>query len=99
MKVRLPKEARRLARAALRVRPQLPPSRRYGTPIGLGIAAAIGRGDAVDGARVLSFLQRARPAYQLALKKGTRSPRTSRAVGAYYLWGGEPARRYLERLI
>lgn len=95
MRVRLPKEARRLARSALKVRAELPPSRRYGTPSGVGMAVAISRGDTVDAQRVFGFLSRFRPAYQLALKQKRKSPRTSKVVGAYMLWGGEPAYRYL----
>jgi len=99
MRVRLPKEARRLARSALKVRAELPPSRRYGTPAGVGMAAAIARGDTVDAARVYGFLSRFRPAYQLAVRSKRRSPRTSKVVGAYMLWGGEPAYRYLSERV
>ena len=98
-RVRLGREAARLAQRALDARGGLPLSRRYGTPAGLAQARRIARGEPVDAARTRAFLARFRPAYQLAMRSKRRSPRTSKVVGAYMLWGGEPAYRYLAKRV
>ena len=59
-RVRLGREAARLAQRALDARGGLPPSRRYGTPAGLAQARRIARGEPVDAARTRAFLARFR---------------------------------------
>ncbi len=90
-RVRLGREAARLAQRALDVRGGLPASRRYDTPAGLAQARRIARGEAVDASRTRAFLARSRPIYLREYRKGHRSPETSKAIGAWWLWGGSPA--------
>ena len=96
-RVRPPKEARRLARSSLRARLGLPPDLKYSTRAGLYVAKRISTGETVDGDAVYRFLVRWEPAYQRELRAGRKSPRTSKVVGAYYLWGGPPMLAYLRR--
>ena len=90
-RVRLGREAARLAQRALDARGRLPPSRRYGTTAGLAQARRIARDEPVDAARTRAFLARFRPIYLREYRKGHRSPETSKAIGAWWLWGGSPA--------
>jgi len=45
----------------------------------------------VDAARTRAFLARFRPIYLREYRKGHRTPDTSKAIGAWWLWGGSPA--------
>ena len=96
-RVRPPKEARRLARSALRTRADLPKSEKFSTPAGLYAGKRISTGETVDGDAVYRFLTRWEAAYQRELRAGRKSPRSSKIVGAYYLWGGPPMLAYLRR--
>lgn len=97
-RVKLPASARKLARAALRVRADLRPSDKFGTDAGVYTARRIAASETVDGDRVLAFLERWNAAYMRELREGRSSPRSSKTVGAYFLWGGNAARAYLKRL-
>ncbi len=97
-RVKLPAAARRLARSALEVRTELHPDLKFGTETGVYVARRIAASETVDGDRVLGFLERWRPAYQSELRAGRSSPRKSKTVGAYFLWGGAPALAHLRRL-
>lgn len=96
MRVILPKTAAAAAARALRVRKTLPPSRQYGTAVGLSQARKISRGQPIDAKRTYSFLSRAYPAYRDAMRRGL-GPETSKAIGAFLLWGGMPAYNSLSR--
>jgi len=78
------------ARRALEIREKLPPSRRYGTLTGLKRARQIINGDNLSLStlvRMRSYLLRARPNYRKAKSEG-KTAETSKAIGAYDLWGG-----------
>ena len=96
-RVKLPAAARRLARSALKVRADLRPDDKFGTEAGVYTARRIAASETVDGDRVLAFLERWRQAYQRELRRGRSSPRSSKTVGAYFLWGGNPALVFLRR--
>lgn len=87
-----PEAARREAAIALRVRAELPPSQRGGTPIGIARAVQLrdGRAVSLDTARrMLAFFQR-NARFEFADKP-------SKAWQAWRLWGGTPARDSLQR--
>ena len=96
-RVKLPAAARRLARSALKVRADLRPDDKFGTEAGVYTARRIAASETVDGDRVLAFLERWRQAYQRELQRGRSSPRSSKTVGAFFLWGGYPALVFLRR--
>ena len=98
MRVVLGKGAANAAARALRVRKTLPPSRQYGTAVGLSQARKISQGKPIDAKRTYSFLSRAYPAYRDAVRRGL-SPETSKAIGAFLLWGGMPAYNQLSRAL
>ena len=89
--MRLGARAARKAREALKIRQGLPASKRYGTPAGLAQARKIAQNQPIDPVRTAGFLRRFRPIYLAAYRDGHRSPRTSKAIGAWDLWGGSPA--------
>ncbi len=96
MGVKLPAASRKLARDALALSRTLPESARAGTRVGLAVASRIARGLPVDGERVFAYLSRAEPAYRNARAQGL-TPDKSKAVQAFYLWGGRPALAALRR--
>jgi hypothetical protein len=81
------------ARSALDARERVPPSRRAGTPVGIARANQLARGDNISIntlVRMRSYLERAESAYKTARGKGL-DISTSKAIQAYYLWGGPRA--------
>lgn len=96
-RVVLPQQAAKAAERALKIRKTLPASRQYGTPAGLSQARKIAASREVDAARTWSFLSRAQPA-SVAARIAGKTARESKAIGAYDLWGGAAAYRYLRRL-
>lgn len=88
-----PTYIRDAARSALDARERVPQSRKAGTPVGIARANQLARGDNVSVntlVRMRSYLERAEPAYRDARKKGL-DIKTSKAIMAYYLWGGPRA--------
>jgi len=88
-----PKYMADAAKKALEIRKDLPPSRQYGTRVGLARANQIANGDnlSVDTlVRMRSYLLRARLNYKQAKNQG-RTAENSKAIGAYLLWGGPRA--------
>ena len=97
-RVKLPAAARRLARAALRARADKRADEKFGAAHSVYAARRISASETVDGDQVLGFLTMTLPKYQKELARGRRSPSSSDIVGVFFLWGGEPARVYLEKL-
>jgi len=89
--VRLGRAAAKKAKKALEIRASLPVSQRFGTPAGLAQARKIAKNEPIDPVRTSAFLRRFRPIYLKAYRSGHRSPKTSKAIGAWDLWGGTPA--------
>lgn len=88
-----PKEVRDAARRALEARDNVPNSRRAGTPVGLARANQLANGDNVSESTLLrmwSYLSRAEYDYKRAKAKGL-DLESSKAIQAYYLWGGPAA--------
>ena len=88
-----PDYMRKAARKALDIRKELPPSRQYGTRVGLARANQIANGDNLSLStlvRMRSYLIRARENYRTARDKGL-TAENSKAIGAYLLWGGPRA--------
>ena len=88
-----PQDVRQAVQRALDVRKELPPSRRAGTPVGVKRAADLARGANISEStliRMRSYLLRAREDYLTARKQG-KNIETSKAIQAYYLWGGPAA--------
>jgi len=88
-----PDYIRKVAKKALEVRAELPPSRRAGTPVGIARAAQLARGDNVSVSTLLrmrSYLSRAKENYQRAKARGL-TREDSKAIQAYELWGGPRA--------
>ena len=83
------------ARKALEHRKTLPPSQRYGTPVGLARARDIARGVRLSRdtiVRMRSFLARHRGNAERQREAGL----YGRARGAYDLWGGFEAVSWVE---
>ena len=88
-----PQNVRESAQRALDVRKELPPSRKAGTPVGVKRASDLARGANISNStlmRMKSYLLRAREDYLNARKQG-KNIETSKAIQAYYLWGGPAA--------
>lgn len=88
-----PDYIRKVAKNALEVRAELPPSRRAGTPVGIARAAQLANGDNVSISTLLrmrSYLSRAKENYQRAKAQG-KNRENSKAILAYELWGGPRA--------
>ena len=88
-----PKEVRDSAKKALEIRSELPPSRKAGTPVGVKRASDLARGANISNStliRMRSYLLRAREDYLNARKQG-KNMSNSKAIQAYYLWGGPAA--------
>ena len=89
------------ARKALEIRKDLPPSRRYGTAVGLARANQLVNGDNLSLEtliRMRSYLIRARSNYDSAISRGL-SAKNSKAIGAYNLWGGPRALSWVNKQI
>ena len=94
-----PKEVQQAARRALEARDRVPPSRKAGTPVGLARANQLANGDNISEGTLLrmhSYLSRAEPDYKQARAKGL-DLETSKAIQAYYLWGGPAALAWVRR--
>jgi hypothetical protein len=92
---------RSAAKKALDIRKDLPPSRQYGTRVGLARANQIANGDNLSTStlvRMRSYLIRARENYRTARDKGL-TAENSKAVGAYLLWGGPRALSWVNQQI
>jgi hypothetical protein len=94
-----PKEVQQAARRALAARDNVPPSRKAGTPVGLARANQLANGDNISEGTLLrmhSYLSRAEYDYKQARAKGL-DLETSKAIQAYYLWGGPAALAWVRR--
>jgi len=81
------------AKRALEARRNVPPSRKAGTPVGIARANQLARGDNLSTntlVRMRSYLERAKSNYDDARAKGL-NLETSKAIQAFYLWGGPRA--------
>jgi hypothetical protein len=81
------------ARRALEFRKTLPPSRKFGTPVGLARARDIANNVALSQdtiKRMKSYLARARDSYNMYLKEPDETKRGS-GYWSYNLWGGVSA--------
>ena len=96
-----PQNLRQAARRALEARDSVPPSRKAGTPVGLARANQLANGDNLSLEtlkRMRSYLERAEPAYREAKAQG-KSIEESKAIMAYYLWGGPQALAWVNQQI
>jgi len=87
------------ARKALDIRKDLPPSRQYGTLVGLARANQLANGENISQdtlVRMRSYLLRARANYRTAKNQG-KTAENSKAIGAYLLWGGPRALAWVEQ--
>ena len=94
-----PKPVRDAARKALDARENVAPSRRAGTRVGLARANQLANGDNVSYAtlrRMRSYLLRAKENYDNAREQGL-NIENSKAIQAYYLWGGPRALTWVNR--
>lgn len=94
-----PKAVQEAAQRALDARESVSPYLRAGTPVGIARANQLARGDNVSEntlIRMYSYLMRAKFDYEQAKNQG-RDIRTSRAIQAYYLWGGPAALAWVRR--
>lgn len=88
-----PKYMADAAKKALEIREELPPSRKYGTAVGLARANQLVNGENLSIntlVRMRSYLLRARENYRSA-KSQNKTAENSKAIGAYLLWGGPRA--------
>jgi len=88
-----PKSIQDAAKRALTAREQVTPSNRAGTLVGLARANQLANGDNVSVSTLLrmrSYLLRAKANYTRARSQGL-TLKTSKAIQAYYLWGGPSA--------
>jgi len=96
-----PDYIRDAAKRALDTRKSVSPSRRAGTPVGVARANQLANGDNLSLntlIRMRSYLERAKPAYQEARAKGL-DMEESKAIMAYYLWGGPRALAWVNEQI
>ena len=88
-----PKQVRDNAKKALEARDKVPPSRKAGTAVGLARANQLAKGENISEATLLrmrSYLLRAKFDYRQARERGL-NMENSKAIQAYYLWGGPAA--------
>jgi len=81
------------AKRALEARESVPNSRKAGTLVGVARANQLANGVNLSLntlVRMRSYLERAKPAYEEARSQG-KSMTESKAIMAYYLWGGPRA--------
>jgi len=86
------------AKRSLRVWKTLPYSKKYGTTVGHAMAKKIASGKPVPARKVYSFLNRSYPNYFKAKSRGG-DETTSKAIGAFNLWGGVAAMNQLSRFL
>ncbi len=94
-----PKSVQAAAQRALDARAEVPPSARAGTPVGIARARDLARGADVSEntlVRMYSYLMRAKFDYDAAREQG-KDIKNSRAIMAYYLWGGPAALAWVKR--
>jgi hypothetical protein len=94
-----PQAVRTAARQALEARENVPPSRKAGTPVGIARANQLARGDNISDdtlLRMWSYLSRAEFDYKRARDQGL-DLESSKAIQAYYLWGGPAAFAWVRR--
>lgn len=94
-----PKNVQDAAKRALAARERVPPSRKAGTPVGIARANQLARGDNVSESTLLrmwSYLSRAEYDYKRARDQGL-DLESSKAIQAYYLWGGPAALAWVRR--
>lgn len=88
-----PAYIRDAAKRALEARDKVPPSRKAGTPVGIARANQLANGVNLSLntlKRMRSYLERAESNYREARAQG-KNLETSKAIQAYYLWGGPRA--------
>ena len=84
-----PNNVRKLARRALEVRSELPPSKRAGTPVGIARAKQLANGDNLSNntlKRIKSFIARHKPNYERARQQG-KDITDGGVILAMALWG------------
>jgi hypothetical protein len=94
-----PKEVQAAARKALEARDNVPNSRKAGTPVGLARANQLANSENVSESTLLrmwSYLSRAKADYDAAKARGL-DLESSKAIQAYYLWGGPAALAWVRR--
>jgi len=94
-----PDYIRDAAKRALEARDRVPPSRKAGTPVGIARANQLANGVNVSVntlKRMRSYLERAESTYKEARAQG-KSMEESKAIMAYYLWGGPRALAWVNR--
>ncbi len=94
-----PSYIKQAANKALEARKKVAPSRRAGTPVGVARANQLARGDNLSIntlVRMRSYLERAESTYKEAREQG-KNIEDSKAIMAYYLWGGPRALAWVNR--
>jgi hypothetical protein len=94
-----PKTVQDAAQSALDARSEVSPYLRAGTPVGIARARDLANGADVSTntlERMYSYLMRAKFDYDAARKQG-KTIKNSRAIMAYYLWGGPAALAWVRR--
>jgi hypothetical protein len=94
-----PKAVQEAARRALEARERVPPSRKAGTPVGIARANQLANGENLSAntlLRMWSYLSRAEYDYKIAQDRGL-DLESSKAIQAYYLWGGPAALAWVRR--
>jgi hypothetical protein len=94
-----PQSVQEAAQRALDARAEVAPSARAGTPVGIARARDLARGADVSEStlvRMYSYLMRAKFDYDQARQQG-KDIKNSRAIMAYYLWGGPSALAWVKR--
>ena len=93
-----PAAARAAARRVLKVRKDLPPSKRAGTAAGLARARSIARGDLQPAREIADWFARHNDSIVDAKLRGA-TVKTSKALQAADLWGGGAMRRSAEAAV
>ena len=94
-----PQAVQEAAQRALDARDNVPPSRKAGTLVGLARANQLARGDDLSENTMLrmhNYLTRAKENYDAARARGL-DLESSKAIQAYYLWGGPAALAWVRR--
>ena len=94
-----PKTVQDAAQSALDARAEVSPYLRAGTPVGIARARDLARGADVSTntlERMYSYLMRAKFDYDDARRQG-KNIKNSKAIMAYYLWGGPSALAWVRR--
>ena len=96
-----PDNVKRLAKRALEVRAELPPSKRAGTPVGIARARQLANGDNLSNdtlKRIRSFIARHKPNYTRARAQG-KDMTDGGVILAMALWGYPGISSWLEQNI